>query len=104
MIGHMTGGAETAVQLAKQLHGMGRRIDDDVREITTSQSRWLFDLARSRFQRCGLRQDQRQALAFGSWVPLTDVRIEEGILVVKPRHKPAVRAEITEDASPNPSS
>jgi hypothetical protein len=90
----MAGGPETRARLARQLHGVGRRIDQDVREIITSQSRWFFDLARGRFQRCALRQDLGQALAFGRWSPLADVRIEAGFLVVHPRHEHPVRAEI----------
>jgi hypothetical protein len=79
---------------------VGRRVDGDVREIITTQSRWLFDLARSRFQRCAIPQDLDQALAFGSWTPLTDVRVEEGhLLVVEPRDDHPVRAEITTDVN-----
>jgi hypothetical protein len=104
----MTGGTETALRLTRQLHGVGRRVAYDVWEITTSQSRWLFDLARSRFQRCPLPQDHHQALAFGHWTPMTDVRIEAGrVLVVEPQHEHPVRAELStrvHERSPGPTS
>jgi hypothetical protein len=91
----MGGGTTTALRLMRQLDGVGRRIDEGIREVITTQSRWLFDLTRSRFQRLELRQDHRQALAFGRWTPLTDVRIEGEFLVVEPRHEHSVRAEIS---------
>jgi hypothetical protein len=75
---------------------VGERVDAEVTQVVTEQSRWLFDLARSRFQRCSLRQDWRQAMAFGTWLPYRRVRVSAGDLVVERDQHPALRAQLPE--------
>jgi hypothetical protein len=74
---------------------VGRRLAGDLREVVTTQSRWLFDLARGRFQRCARTQPTHQALAFGQWADLTSVSVvARQLLVVEAAGAPTVRAEI----------
>jgi hypothetical protein len=79
---------------------VGRFVDDDVVEVATSESRWLLDLTRRRFQRCRPDGDARRALRFGRWSSFTRVDIDGGCLVVERRARPTVRAQVAFDAPP----
>jgi hypothetical protein len=78
-----------------RLRAADHEIAAGVIEIVTAQSRWLVDLGRRRFQRCGRRSDLDRALSFGRWTPLRRVGVEGRTLTVEPSSGPAVRSEIT---------
>jgi hypothetical protein len=75
---------------------IGERVSAEVTQVLTAQSRWLFDLARSRFQRCSPRQDLGQAIAFGAWLPLRRAWIDGHALVVETFHRPTVRVDLVD--------
>jgi len=80
---------------AQRLARAGRVVDDHVVEISTTESRWVLDLARRRFQRCRPDGDSRRALRFGRWSSFTRVDIDNGFLVVERASRPTVRAQMT---------
>jgi hypothetical protein len=79
----------------RRVRAAGHEIAAGVIEIVTAQSRWLVDLGRRRFQRCGRRSDRDRALTFGQWTQLRRIGVEGRVLTVEPSSGPVVRSEIT---------
>jgi hypothetical protein len=79
----------------RRLSVAGRFVDNDVVGISTTESRWLLDLTRRRFQRCRPDGDARRALRFGRWSSFTRVDIDGGCLVVERARRPTVRAQVS---------
>jgi hypothetical protein len=80
---------------ARRLSVAGLFVDTDVVEISPTESRWLLDLTRRRFQRCRPDGDARRALRFGRWSSFTRVDIDGGCLVVERARRPTVRAQVS---------
>ncbi len=76
----------------------GRCLPSGLTEILTGQSRWLFDLMRRRFLRCGLTDTVEAAVQFGSWRRFEHVDVLDArCLEIREADRPALRIEITRE-------
>ncbi len=83
----------TAVELIP-----GHPVRDGITEVITCQSRWLFDVATSRYLRCGHWEDVEAAMQFGEWQTFEHVSVLGGThLEVKGVARPAVRTTIHDE-------
>ncbi len=78
----------------RRLRVVGRLVDDDVVAVETTESRWLLDLRRRRFQRGPRDGDAGRALRFGRWSSFTRIDVDDDCLVVERALRPTVRAQV----------
>lgn len=81
----------------------GRHLPSGLTEILTGQSRWLFDLMRRRFLRCGLNDAVETAVQFGSWRRFEHVDVLDArCLEIREADRPALRIEISHETRCSP--
>lgn len=78
----------------EQLRCSLRELEGGVVAVHAGASCWLFDCAHSRYVRAQPNADPRALMLFAHWEPMTDLRVDDGDLVVVGARGATVRIHI----------